>query len=139
MEGDILNRVLSPGTSSCTGMEIALQVWREARWSLLIYLFGRCLMTLHHLQHLKPARVLKGLSAFWWVKWQWEALLFPFSCCRKTTVLNNEPSASSPSHKPVFLRCEEGGSGRRVVENLSWMVLRDLSIDSSFQSLNSVW
>ena len=38
VEGDILKTVLKPGTSSRTGIEIALQVWGEARRSLLISL-----------------------------------------------------------------------------------------------------
>lgn len=38
VERDILERVLNPSTSSCSGMEIAVQVWSKACWSLLIYL-----------------------------------------------------------------------------------------------------
>lgn len=38
VERDVLERVLKPSRSSCSGMEIAVQVWSEACCSLLIYL-----------------------------------------------------------------------------------------------------
>lgn len=71
VERDILERVLNPSTSSCSGMEIAGQVWSKACWSSLVYLAD--VWWCYIIPSPWSCQGFGGLSV---VGWPWGALLW---------------------------------------------------------------